>query len=66
MRERERFASCTILNLYRHGAGHIEAAGERAYLDFVEQDFVDNDYRLRTTLVELVASPAFRFVGEQD
>lgn len=66
LRERERFASCTILNLYRHGAGHVEAPAEREYLDRVEAAFVDNDYRLRATLVELVASPAFRFVGEQD
>ena len=48
------------------GAGHVEAPGEREYLDLVEAAFVDNEYRLRSTLVELVASPAFRFVGEQD
>jgi len=67
LRDKPEFARCTVLNLYRHGAGHVEAPGELAYLDAVEDAFVeDNDYRLRQTLVDLVASEAFRYVGEQD
>jgi hypothetical protein len=66
LRERERFSWCTVLNLYRHATGHVEAAGEVEQLVGVDEAFIEAEYRLQDALVELVASPAFRYVGEQD
>lgn len=63
---RPKFSLCTILNLYRHATGHVEDDGELARLDDVDAAFVAGQYRFKAALVELVASKAFRFVGEQD
>lgn len=66
LRDRPRFSLCTILNLYRHATGHVELPGEFERLVAVDDSFIDAEYRFKSALVELVASKAFRFVGEQD
>jgi hypothetical protein len=66
LRERDRFSHCTVLNLYRHATGHVEAPGESEHLIEVDEAFVASEYRLKAALVELIASRAFRYVGEQD
>jgi hypothetical protein len=66
LRERPRFSYCSVLNLYRHATGHVEAPGENQHLLEVDEAFVASEYRLKAALVELVASRAFRYVGEQD
>lgn len=65
LRERDEFGWCSVLNMYRHATGHVEAAGEIAHLELVDDAFIDAEYRLKRLIVELVASPAFRYVGEQ-
>lgn len=66
LRERPKFSLCTILNLYRHATGHVELPGELDRLIGVDESFIAAEYRFKSALVELVASKAFRFVGEQD
>lgn len=66
LRERSKFSLCTILNLYRHATGHVEQPGEIDRLIAVDESFIAAEYRFKSALVELVASKAFRFVGEQD
>jgi hypothetical protein len=65
LREREQFSYCSVLNLYRHATGHVEAAGELGRLQDVTDAFIAADHRLKDALVELVVSRAFRYVGEQ-
>ena len=65
LRDRDAFGWCSVLNLYRHATGHVEVPSEVAFLQDVDQEFADSEYRLQRALVELVASEAFRYVGEQ-
>lgn len=65
LRDREQFSWCSVLNLYRHATGHVEAPGEIGRLQDVTDAFVASDHRLKAALVELVVSRAFRYVGEQ-
>ncbi|PRP92348.1 hypothetical protein ENSA5_49790 [Enhygromyxa salina] len=66
LREREQFSWCSVLNLYRHATGHVEASGEVERLREVDEAFIDAEYRLEAAIVELVSSRAFRYVGEQN
>ena len=66
LRERPKFSLCTILNLYRHATGHVELPGELDRMIEVDESFIAAQYRFKSALVELVASKAFRYVGEQD
>ncbi|NVB38544.1 DUF1592 domain-containing protein [Pseudenhygromyxa sp. WMMC2535] len=65
VRDKSRFSLCTVLNLYRHATGHVESGGEVDRLYEVDAAFIQSDYRLQGAIVELVASRAFRYVGEQ-
>lgn len=56
-------ATCLLRNLYRHGTGHLETIDEFSELMLVNDTFADGGYRLTDGLADLVASPAFRFVG---
>jgi len=58
--------TCLVRNLFRHATGHIEIAGESVELEELDVAFADSGYRLQEVLVELVASPAFRLVGDQE
>lgn len=62
--ENETSHACLVRNLYRHATGHIETPSELEVLDEVTAAYVDSGYDLSTALVEIVASPAFRVVGE--
>ena len=55
---------CLVRNLYRHGTGHLESLGEFEQLQLVAAAFTESGHSLQDALVELVASPAFRIVGE--
>jgi len=57
-------SACLVRNLYRHGTGHIEVEGEADEIAAVVEAFGEAGYRMQDLLVELVASPAFRLVGE--
>lgn len=66
VRDKSKFSLCTVLNLYRHATGHVEAPGEIDRLLQVDEAFVEADYRFKQAVVELVGSRAFRYVGEQN
>jgi hypothetical protein len=55
---------CLVRNLYRHGTGHLETLGELEQLQLVTAAFTESGHSLQDALVDLVASPAFRIVGE--
>ena len=55
---------CMVRNLFRHATGHIETSGESVELEELDVAFADSGYRMQEILVELVASPAFRLVGD--
>ncbi|MEM9460722.1 MAG: DUF1592 domain-containing protein [Myxococcota bacterium] len=57
-------SACLVRNLFRHGTGHIELEGEYDALDRIDAAFGESGYRMQDLLVELVASPAFRLVGD--
>lgn len=63
LRDNEVAHTCLIRNLYRHATGHIETDSELDALQSVTEAYVEGGYDLRTALVEIVASPAFRVVG---
>jgi hypothetical protein len=60
----EKSAGCMVRGLFRHATGHLEVDGEEGELEVLEAAFADEGYRMQALLVELVASPAFRVVGE--
>ncbi|MBX7077969.1 MAG: DUF1592 domain-containing protein [Nannocystaceae bacterium] len=64
IREHTDSAPCLMRNLFRHATGHIEVDGEQGELDEIAAAFADDGYRMKTLMVELVASPAFRMVGD--
>lgn len=57
----ERMTRCLVRNLFRQGAGHIDAAGEMGPLARVDAVFKNGGYKLQDAIVEVVASDAFRF-----
>ena len=59
-----RTSTCVIKNFIRAGLGRLEGRGERSALADLEDTFSREGRRVRHLLVELVASPIFRVVGE--
>lgn len=59
------FAACVVRNVYRHGLGHIETKGERGAIDELTTSFESSGFRVRAWMIDLVASDAFRWVGEE-
>ena len=59
-----RGAGCIIRTVFRNSMGHKETPGEKPAVDALEKAFADAEYRMQDLLVEIVASPAFRLVGE--
>lgn len=64
VKENPEATACLVRNLFRHATGHIELPTEMVEIDELVATFADGDHRMRAFLVELVASPAFRVVGE--
>ena len=55
---------CMVRNLFRNSMGHLETKGEEPAIDDLHQRFEARGFKVRELLVEIVASPAFRLVGE--
>jgi hypothetical protein len=53
---------CWVRSLYRHATGHYEADADEVSLLDVDESFEASSFRLKSLLVEIVASDAFRFV----
>lgn len=66
VRADDRATGCIVRGLFRHSTGHIEVEGEEDELQALEATFADEGYRMQALLVELVASPLLRVVGEPD
>jgi hypothetical protein len=44
--------------------GHVETEGEEAALTALGESFAESEFHVEDLLVEIVASPAFKLVGE--
>jgi hypothetical protein len=66
LKEHPNVPSCLVRNLFRHATGHIEGPGEADEIEEIVVAFAEGDYRMQGLLVELVASPAFRLVGNPE
>ena len=62
--EDPRTASCFVANFVRGSMGRLETVGEAEMLYLVEEVFANGGYSLQDLMVELVASPVFRYVSE--
>jgi len=60
----KRTSNCVVQKLYRQSMGHLETAGEQPAIDDLQKAFAGKGHSIRTLLVELSASPAFRLVGD--
>lgn len=59
-----RAADCMVTNIFRHSMGHLETEGEEGALIELSRSFADGGYSFQSLMVELVAHPAFRLVGD--
>lgn len=64
-RDMPELSRCWVRSLYRHATGHLEAEGDELALEQVDTAFVASEYRLKSLLIEIVASDAFRFVDNK-
>lgn len=64
--EDKRSHDCLTRNLFRFATGHIETEGEVGSIQSMTEAFEQADYDIPTLLVEIVSSPAFRYVGENN
>ncbi|MFS8071083.1 MAG: DUF1585 domain-containing protein [Byssovorax sp.] len=53
-----------VEKLYRQSMGHLETAGEQPAVDDLRKAFSSKGHSIRSLLVELSVSPAFRLVGD--
>ena len=60
----DRVAACMVKSLWQGAVGHLVTAGERPAVAELEAALGAGGHRIQDLLVELVASRAFRFVGE--
>ena len=60
----KRTAYCMVEKLYRQSMGHLETAGEQPAVDDLRKAFSSKGHSIRSLLVELSVSPAFRLVGD--
>lgn len=59
----DRMPDCIVASFVRSSLGHIEEGPERYALRDLSERFVDGGYRVQDLLIELTASPLFRYVG---
>lgn len=64
LRENEASPLCMARQIYRQSMGHLEVDGEEPALEAIDEAFAKANYSLQSLIVEIVASPAFRLVGE--
>jgi uncharacterized protein DUF1592/uncharacterized protein DUF1588/uncharacterized protein DUF1595/uncharacterized protein DUF1585/uncharacterized protein DUF1587 len=58
-----RSSYCMVEKLYRQSMGHLETAGEQPAVEDLRKAFAGKGHSVRSLLVELSASRAFRLVG---
>jgi hypothetical protein len=62
--EDERTGRCVVKNFLRSSLGHVETDGERWEVRRISDQFATDGSQVQELLVELCASPMFRYVGE--
>jgi hypothetical protein len=60
----QRSSNCVVEKLYRQSMGHLETTGEQPAVDDLRKAFSGKGHSVRSLLLELSASPAFRLVGD--
>lgn len=60
----QRTMNCIVSNLFRQSMGHKETKGERPAILAIQKAFADANFKLQDAIVEIVASPAFAYVGD--
>lgn len=60
----KRTSYCMVEKLYRQSMGHLETEGEQPAVDDLREAFAAKNHSIRSLLVELCATPAFRLVGD--
>lgn len=63
MHDEPRAMKCIVSNLLRQAMGHKEIASERPAITAIQDAFEASGFKLQEALVEIVASPAFAYVG---
>ena len=63
LRDHPDLGECLVRNLYRFATGHIETRGEEVSILHLVDGFED-DYAIRSLLVDVVLSEGFRYAGE--
>lgn len=63
LRNDKRAATCLVRNLYRHAMGQLEREGEEYAIHRIAIAFAGSGYRVKSLLLEIVSSPAFRVLG---
>lgn len=64
MHDDPRTMSCIVTNLFQQSMGHRQTKGERPAIGAIETAFEASGYKLQEAIVEIVASPAFAYVGD--
>ena len=64
LRSNEQMTQCMVRKLFQHAVGHLVQTGERATVEAIHERFQESGFRMDRLLVEVVASPAFQWVGE--
>jgi hypothetical protein len=59
-------ADCLVRNLFRVATGHLERTGDLPVIAKLSTAFTADAFRVRGMLAKLVASDAFRFVGQPE
>jgi hypothetical protein len=61
-RELPELPRCWVRSLYRHATGHVEAERDEVVLEDIDERWQTASYRLKSVLIDIVASDAFRYV----
>jgi hypothetical protein len=59
-----RVPACLAKNLVASAMGHLVTTGEQGAVDDATSQFETKGYKLQDLLVEIIASPAFQYVGD--
>lgn len=62
LRDDQRTSQCLVNQFYKFGLGFVGGPGQGPGLIAIEEAFAADNHNLKTLLVELVASPLFRWV----
>lgn len=63
LRDHPRFSQCLVQHVYRYSNGRLEGAGELSMVRELALAFARDGYSVRSLLLEMVTTPAFRTPG---